>query len=194
MKNEKLKVKSSKCEETKMSNNQWTKTMISFETERLQLRYYTAADAPFIYKLLNSEGWLNYIGDRDIKSIADAEVYIKEKYLLSNEPNRYGAYIVILKETGIAIGSCGLYKRENLEHPDIGFAFLTEYLGKGYGFEASQGVMQHAREALGVSTILGITMHTNISSIKLLEKLGLKKKGPFFFNDAIEELLLFSNE
>ncbi len=168
--------------------------MISFETERLQLRYYTAADAPFIYELMNSEGWLNYIGDRDIKSIADAEAYIEEKYLPSYELNGHGAYIVILKETGIAVGSCGLYKRENLEHPDIGFAFLTEYLGKGYGFEASQGVMQHARETLGIRTFLGITLPANIPSIKLLEKLGLKKKGPFFFNDDTEELLLFSNE
>jgi len=168
--------------------------MISLETERLQLRYYTAADAPFIYELMNSEGWLNYIGDRDIKSIADAETYIKEKYLPSYELNGHGAYIVILKETGIAVGSCGLYKRENLEHPDIGFAFLTEYLGKGYGFEASQGVMKHAKEELGIRTFLGITLPTNIPSIKLLEKLGLKKKGPFFFNDGTEELLLFSNE
>ena len=168
--------------------------MMSLETERLRLRYYTAADAPFIYELMNSTGWLNYIGDRNIRSIADAETYIKEKYLPSYKLNGYGAYIVVLKETGIAVGSCGLYKRENLEHPDIGFAFLTEYLGKGYGFEASQGVMEHAREKLGINTFLGITLPTNIPSIKLLQKLGLKKQGPFFFNDETEELLLFSNE
>ena len=87
-----------------------------------------------------------------------------------------------------------MYKRDNLEHPDIGFAFLTEYLGKGYGFEASQGVMKHAKEELGIRTFLGITLPENTPSIKLLEKLGLKKKGPFFFNDSPEELLLFSNE
>lgn len=168
--------------------------MISIETDRLQLRYYKVTDAPFIYKLMNSDGWLAYIGDRGIHSIADAEAYIEEKYLPSYELNGYGAYIVILKETGMAIGSCGLYKRENLEHPDIGFAFLSEYSGNRYGFEASQRVMQHARTNLGIRTILGITMHTNISSIKLLEKLGLKKRGPFFFDDAAEELLLFSNE
>lgn len=168
--------------------------MISIETERLQLRYYTVADAPFIFKLMNSEGWLRNIGDRDIKSIADAEVYIEAKYLPSYALNGYGAYIVILKETGLAVGSCGLYKRENLEHPDIGFAFLTEYLGKGFGYEASQGVMKNAKEELGIKAFLGITLPTNIASIKLLEKLGLKMKGPFFFNDATEELLLYSND
>ncbi len=165
--------------------------MISFETERLQLRYYTAADAPFIYELMNSEGWLNYIGDRDIKSIADAKAYIEEKYLPSYELNGHGAYIVILKETGIAVGSCGLYKRENLEHPDIGFAFLTEYLGKGYGFEASQGVMQHARETLGIRTFLGITLPANIPSIKLLEKLGFEMTGTTKLPNEDHEILLY---
>jgi len=168
--------------------------MISFETERLFVREFTLEDGAFVLKLMNSEGWLHYIGDRDIKTIADAQVYIEEKYLPSYELNGYGAYIVILRETGIAVGSCGLYTRENLEHPDIGFAFLTEYLGKGYGFESSQGAMKHAREVLGVRTFLGITLPENIPSIKLLEKLGLKKKSPFFFNNDAEELLLFSNE
>jgi RimJ/RimL family protein N-acetyltransferase len=167
--------------------------MISFETERLFVREFTTDDGAFVLQLMNSEGWLTYIGDRNIKSIADAEVYIVEKYLPSYALNGHGGYVVTLKETGKVVGSCGLYKRENLEHPDIGFAFLPEYSGKGYGFEASQGVIKHAREALGIRTLLGITLPENTPSIKLLEKLGLKRKGPFFFNDE-EELYLFSNE
>ena len=168
--------------------------MISFETERLIVREFTIDDGAFVFELMNSEGWLNYIGDRYIKSIADAEAYIEEKYLPSYELNGYGAYVIVLKETGIAVGSCGLYKRENLEHPDLGFAFQTEYVGKGYGFEASQGVMQYAKKMLGIHIFLGITTPENIPSIKLLEKLGLKKKGRFSFNDTTEELILFTNE
>jgi ribosomal-protein-alanine N-acetyltransferase len=168
--------------------------MISFETERLLFREFTTNDGAFVFELMNSEGWLNYIGDRHVKSIPDAEAYIEEKYLPSYELNGYGAYVVVLKETGIAVGSCGLYKRENLEHPDLGFAFQTEYVGKGYGFEASKGVMQHAKKVRGINIILGVTMRENTPSIRLLEKLGLKEKGPFFFNDTSEELVLFSNE
>jgi ribosomal-protein-alanine N-acetyltransferase len=168
--------------------------MISFETERLIVREFTIDDGAFVFELMNSEGWLNYIGDRHIKSIADAEAYIEEKYLPSYKLNGYGAYVIVLKETGIAVGSCGLYKRENLEHPDLGFAFQTEYVGKGYGFEASKGVIQHAKKVLGINIFLGMTMPENIPSIKLLEKLGLKKKGRFSFNDTTEELILFSNE
>ena len=50
-------------------------------TERLKLREYTLQDAPFIYKLMNSEGWLKNIGDRNIKSLEDAEAYMQKNYL-----------------------------------------------------------------------------------------------------------------
>ena len=46
---------------------------MNLETDRLLLREYTLSDAPFIFKLMNSEGWLKNIGDRNIKTIEDAE-------------------------------------------------------------------------------------------------------------------------
>ena len=168
--------------------------MFSLETERLRLREYTVDDAPFIFELMNSEGWLNYIGDRNIKTVEDAKKYIEEKYLPSYTLNGHGAYIVILKETGKSIGSCGLYKREDLKHPDIGFAFLSEYLGKGYGYESAQAVVQYAKEKLKINTVLGFTLPENIASVKLLEKIGLQNCGTYLIKDDPQELLLFSNE
>ncbi len=161
-------------------------------TERLELREYTIQDAPFIYKLMNSEGWLKNIGDRNIKTLEDAESYMLKNYLSSYKKHGFGPYLVLLKD-GTPIGSSGLYKRENLDHPDVGFAFLAEYGGKGYAFEASEAVMSFASETLGFRTIVGITLETNQSSIKLLSKLGLLEVGTYTFEDG-EELLLFSNE
>ena len=166
--------------------------MLIIETERLKLREYTLQDAPFIYKLMNSEGWLKNIGDRNIKTIENAEAYMQKNYLSSYEKHGFGPYLVSLKEDGLALGSAGLYKRDNLEHPDIGFAFLAEYSGKGYAFEAAKAVMQFASETLKLKTIVGITIPENISSIKLLKKLGLSEVGNYTYEDG-EELLLFSN-
>jgi RimJ/RimL family protein N-acetyltransferase len=100
--------------------------------------------------------------------------------------------LVSLKEDETPLGSAGLYKRDNLEHPDVGFAFLPEYGNKGYAYEASKAVMQFALETLGLETIVGITIETNLSSIKLLKKLGLSEVGSYTYEDG-EELLLFSN-
>jgi len=162
------------------------------QTERLELREYTLDDAPFIYTLMNSEGWLKNIGDRNIKTIEDAENYMQKHYLSSYEKHGFGPYLVSLKEEGTPLGSAGLYKRDNLEHPDVGFAFLPEFANKGYAYESSKAVMQFASETLELETIVGITIETNLSSIKLLKKLGLAEIGTYKYEDG-EELLLFSN-
>ena len=163
------------------------------QTQRLQLYRITEADAPFYVKLFNSESWLEYIGDRNVRTVADAKAYIRKNYLSSYKNHGYGSYTVRLAETGETIGACGLYKRDDLDHPDIGFAFLTEHLGNGYGFEAASAVMRYARNILGINTILGFTVEDNIASVKLLEKLGLKQQGTYTFKDDPVELLLFSN-
>ncbi len=162
------------------------------QTERLELREYTLKDAPFIFKLMNSEGWLKNIGDRNIKTIEDAEAYLQKNYLSSYEKNGFGPYLVSLKDDGTPLGSAGLYKRDNLEYPDVGFAFLSEFGNKGYAFEASKAVMKFASEELKLQTIVGITLPENLSSIKLLKKLGLSEIGTHTFENG-EELLLFSN-
>ncbi|SRX55646.1 GNAT family N-acetyltransferase [Aequorivita sp. CIP111184] len=163
-----------------------------FQTERLELREYTLKDAPFIFELMNSEGWLKNIGDRNINSIEDAENYMLKNYISSYEKHGFGPYLVSIKEDGTTIGSAGLYKRENLNFPDVGFAFLAEFGKKGYAFEAAKAVLQFAAENLKIQTIVGIVLPENISSIKLLKKLGLMEIGTYKYEDG-EELLLFSN-
>lgn len=162
------------------------------ETTRLSLREIKVSDAQFILALLNSQGWLEYIGDRKVYSIPDAEIYIKKYYIPSYEKNGYGSYIVTLKENDSAIGACGLYKRDNLEFPDIGFAFLPDFIGKGYGYESAKGVLDYAFTTLRLQKILGFTLKENIASIKLLEKLGLKEIGTYEYDRMEEDLLLFS--
>jgi RimJ/RimL family protein N-acetyltransferase len=162
------------------------------QTERLELREYTLKDAPFIFKLMNSDGWLKNIGDRNIKTIEDAEAYMQKNYLSSYEKHGFGPYLVSLKEEGTPIGSSGLYKRDNLDFPDVGFAFLPEFGNKGYAFESAQAVMKYAAEKLKLQTVVGITLPENTSSVKLLKKLGLSEIGTYKYEDG-EELLLFSH-
>ena len=163
-------------------------------TERLLLKEVSLADAPFFLNLFNTEAWLKYIGDKNVHTLPEAEKYIKKNYLPSYETHKHGSYIVSLKETGENLGSCGLYKREQLEHPDIGFAFLPQYMGKGYGYEAASAVMEYAKNELGYDVILGFTVAYNKASIALLKKLGLHEHGTFNLADDPEELLLFSTQ
>ena len=162
-------------------------------TNRLIISKVTLNDAPFFVELMNTPSWLQYIGDRHIKTVKDAEKHLKNGILKSYKEKGYGFYKITQKsEPAKTIGIVGLIKREELEHTDIGFGFLPAYEGKGYGYEASVAIMELAKNKFRLDKVLAITNPDNKSSIHLLEKLGLsfqKRINPF---DDNEELLLFA--
>ena len=165
-----------------------------FETERLIIKPTLENDAEFIFELYNTPKWVKYIGDRNIKTIENAKEYIKEKMIPQLERLGYSNYTLIRKDDNRKIGTCGLYDREGLEGIDIGFAFLPEYEKKGFAFEASKKVKEAAFNEFKIETISAITKKDNISSQKLLEKLGLKFTGTTKLPDDNEELLLYKIE
>lgn len=144
------------------------------DTERLQLRHLDGDDAGFMLELLNEPDYLRYIGDKGVRSLAEAREFIIKKMAISYHANGFGLYLVELKSSGKPLGICGLVKREGLEDIDIGFAFLEAHRSKGYALESASAIMTYARDTIGLPRIVAITAPDNASSIALLEKLGLK--------------------
>ena len=162
------------------------------ETERLVLRQFSLEDAPFIIELLNTKGWIEFIGDRNVKTKEQAEQYLKSGPMKSYAVHGYGLSLVALKDSHRPIGMCGIINRTDLEHPDIGFAFLPEYTGKGYAFEIANATIQFAKSKLKLPIIYGITVANNKPSIKLLEKIGLSYINTIKIQGDEEDLLLYS--
>lgn len=160
------------------------------DTERLYIRKPVLEDAAFILRLLNEPTWLQYIGDRNVRTLEEAEVYLQNGSIRSFEKLGFGFGTVILKPTGETIGICGLVQRDFLDHPDLGFAFLPEFTGKGYAYEAALGVIHFAVQKLRLSQLLAFTTEGNTSSMKLLHKLGFRLVRKF--EHDLEELLLYS--
>ncbi|MGH6872716.1 MAG: GNAT family N-acetyltransferase [Rhizomicrobium sp.] len=144
------------------------------ETERLALRRLARGDEGFILALLNSPGFIRNIGDRGVRTLDDAWGYIARSAIASYDSNGFGLYRTALKDSGAPIGICGLVKRDGLDAPDLGFAFLEPYWRRGYAVEASRAVLRHARDDLGLTRLLAITAPRNAGSIAVLEKLGFR--------------------
>ena len=140
------------------------------KTDRLSLENLEIKDHKFIFELLNTEGWLKFIGDRNVHSDTDAIAYIER--IMGNPNLNY--WVVKLKNNQTALGIITFIQRDYLEHPDIGFAFLPQYSGKGYAFEATIAVLKSIFQTENLSHILATTIPKNVNSIKLLEKLGLR--------------------
>jgi RimJ/RimL family protein N-acetyltransferase len=162
------------------------------ETERLVLREFHAEDAEFITQLLNTEKWIKYIGNKQVKSLEDARQYINRLAKSYNE-NGFGLWCIELKETSSPIGMCGLVKREGLDDIDIGFALMPEQENKGFAFEAAAATIKIAKET-GAEKLLAITAKDNAGSIRLLEKLGLHFSKYLTLPNKDEELVLMEIE
>ena len=162
------------------------------ETDRLILRRLTVEDAPFILALLNDPAWIKYIGDRGVRTIDDARANIFNVHIATYERLGFGFYLTERKSDGTPIGLCGLIHREGLEDVDIGFALLPDFRAGGYASEAALAVMAYANNNLKLTRIVGITSHDNVSSIKLLEKIGLKFERMVTLPKIENEVMLFA--
>jgi RimJ/RimL family protein N-acetyltransferase len=166
--------------------------METIESERLLLRPLTLEDGEFILQLLNSDGFIKYIGDRNVKTIGHANSYLLSGPLKSYETNGFGLSLVELKTGRTPIGMSGFLKRDYLDHPDIGFAFLPDYTGKGYAYEIVKEIIHYGLHRLQMERILAIVLPENSSSIKLLERVGFRYEENFISPDTNEELRLYS--
>jgi RimJ/RimL family protein N-acetyltransferase len=140
-----------------------------FNTERLMLTALNNHESKFIFELLNTEGWIKFIGDRNIKSLTDADAYITR--ICNNKNVTY--WVVKTKENNSSIGIITLIKRDYLEHHDIGFAFLPKFGKHGYAYEAANIILNYLFSIGSHKKILATTIPENTKSIQLLEKLGL---------------------
>jgi [ribosomal protein S5]-alanine N-acetyltransferase len=148
-----------------------------FETERLRVRRIGLDDAGFMLAILNDPGFLANIGDRGVRTLDDAHHYIRDRIFASYERNGFGMYCVALQATGEPIGTVGFVRREGLNAPDIGFAFLTPHTGHGYGQEAARALIDWGRETLDIGPLVAITAPENTASAALLRTLGFRETG-----------------
>jgi RimJ/RimL family protein N-acetyltransferase len=169
-----------------------TSGMKVIETDRLILRRLSIEDGAFILRLVNEPSWLRFIGDRGIRTLDEACDYILRGPVESYQRLGFGLYLTELKGDETPIGICGLIKRESLKDVDIGFAFLPEFWGRGYAYEAAAAMMDYGKNAFGLNRIVAVTTPDNYSSIKLLEKLGFRFERMARLVEGEPEIKLFA--
>jgi RimJ/RimL family protein N-acetyltransferase len=169
-------------------------TSLVLATARLHIRRLQLDDAAFIVELLNDPSWLRFIGDKGVRTPEDARNYLRKGPLAMYERHGFGLYLVERKEDGVALGMCGLIKRDSLEDVDIGFAFFPRYWRQGYAHEAAAAVLVHGRSAFGLKRIVAIADPDNASSARLLEKLGMSLAKTVKLAPDDDELRLYATD
>jgi RimJ/RimL family protein N-acetyltransferase len=163
------------------------------ETERLNLRRLSVDDAEFLLELLNEPSFIRNIGDKGVRTVSDACQYALDGPIASYDRHGFGLYLVELKESGQAIGMCGLVKRESLADVDVGFAFLPSFWSRGYALEAASAVKAYGLDVLGLKRLVAITNPDNAGSIRVLEKIGLKYERMIRLSEDGPEIKLYAS-
>lgn len=161
------------------------------QTPHLTIRRITNDDSAFIFELLNTPTWKEFIGDRNINNLDDALNYIKNVPLSIYDKHGFGPWLAALKATGEPVGISGLFQRVYLDKPDLGFAFMPGYAGRGLAYEAGMAALNYVKEAYNVNQLYATTSDANLRSQRLLEKLGFKHNGRVTTPEN-ENLLLYT--
>ncbi|MCC7143499.1 MAG: GNAT family N-acetyltransferase [Candidatus Eisenbacteria bacterium] len=164
------------------------------QSERLDLRLLTSDDAPFVLGLVNEPSWIQFIGDRGVRTVEQARAYLEKGPIAMQARFGFSFYLVELRSERVPIGICGLVKRDFLADADLGYALLPGFWGQGYAREAAAAVMQYAAQALGLRRLVAITSGDNERSIRLLAKLGFCSEGSVAYPDTGELVQLFGRE
>lgn len=161
--------------------------MQTIHTARLVIRRFRLADGAFIVQLVNQPSWLQWIGNRNVHTLNDAETYLSSGPLSMYE--RYGVGLCGVELAGELIGMAGLIKRSPEAEIDLGYAFLPEYWGQGYATEVAQALLNYAINTLKLPRIIATTQLENQQSIKVLERIGMQFEG--IIHEGEKSLRLF---
>ncbi|MBH9578458.1 GNAT family N-acetyltransferase [Inhella proteolytica] len=147
------------------------------DTERLRLRWFRPEDAGFLLGLINEPAWIAGIRDSGVRTEEAARDWMQGRLLDPYWRLGHGFWMVERKADGEPLGMCGIFKRDTLPLPDLGYGLRAIHAGQGYAREAARACLDYARRVLGRDELLAITSPTNEASNRLLRDLGFAEEG-----------------
>jgi RimJ/RimL family protein N-acetyltransferase len=161
---------------------------VVLETERLQLRHFTEADAESLLHMEREPDVLRYVGRRPLPDVDAYRNKIRSVFLpYYARPGGYGAWAIIEKASGEFIGRCSLRPGPDADvaaamgfGPDdveLGYGLRKPSWGRGYATELAQALVRRAFRDLGVVSLVACVTLGNGASVRVLEKAGLRRVG-----------------
>lgn len=143
------------------------------ETERLYLRELVIDDQKELMKVLSDPRSMGYYPH----PFSEDEVAKWIEWNIENyQIYKHGLWAVIIKESEIFIGDCGITMQNigNETVPEIGFHIIKEYCNKGFATEAAFACKEYAFTVLHYPKIFSYTTVRNIPSQKVAAKIGMQ--------------------
>ncbi|QNA83613.1 GNAT family N-acetyltransferase [Sphingomonas sp. So64.6b] len=158
------------------------------ETERLILRWPLPADHAALHAMWADPAVMIDLGP--LKSPVDSDAALA-RHAGYRDSHGLGFWTVELREDGSVIGFCGLKPgAENTPaegEVEIGWMLARPWWGKGYAGEAAMASLDWAWARLAVPRVVAITAARNLSSQRLMQRLGMTRRVENFEHPAFPE-------
>lgn len=145
--------------------------MVQIETERLIIRKFQESDAVDLFEYL-SHPRVNCFLSEKLNSLEEAVENVKRR---SGEELEFA---VCLKESGKVIGNL-FAKKEEPDTYGVGWQYNEMIEGKGYASEAARAYLTYLFNEKSARRIYAYVEDNNLRSLKLCERLGMRKEGSF---------------
>lgn len=148
--------------------------MIILETPRLTLRHFVPDDLDALYELYRDPEMRAGYPDGTRTSEESQE---ELEWFLHGHPRhpQLGLWATIERETGAFLGRCGLLPWEIDGRLEIELAYMIDKRRwrEGFATEASLGIVEYARDTLGLNRLICLVMPGNDASVRVAERVGM---------------------
>lgn len=149
----------------------------NIETKRLLLKDIGYEDRDFMLKQFSDSDVNEFLYDAEpLSSLEEADELID--FYTAGEPKNQHRWIIMDRESGEKIGTCGFHCLNEYEKcVDVGYDLQKEYWGKGIMAEAMNAMLSKYLPKLGVKKVFAHIAVGNLHSERLAEKLGFVPSG-----------------
>ena len=151
---------------------------VIYETERLYIRDFKLDDLDEFHSLVQNPDIYKYMpwgpsSEEDTKKFI--QMSIKQG---SKVPRKFFDMPIVLKESRLVMG-CVAIRVSSFLHKkaDMGYWIKRELWGQGFATEATLGLLRFGFQRLKMNKIYATASPENPASIRVLEKIGMKKEG-----------------
>lgn len=156
--------------------------LFEYPTKRLLLKILVPnyADSVLEFQLNDKELFERYEAERcpNFYTLEHQKKMLEYEFRLALKKLNIRFYVFLKEDPTTIIGTIHLYNINSTHKScEIGYKFASRFHGKGYAFESLLEAIYIAFDELELERIVAHVQETNLSSVRLLEKIGFQKEG-----------------
>jgi RimJ/RimL family protein N-acetyltransferase len=144
------------------------------QSKRLTYEPVTLPRLEDFHSLVIDEHVRRYLMDGDVFPIEWSEARVVDSNMLF-ERRGVGLWLVDQSLPRALVGFCGFLEMPPLDEPQLVYAVLEQFTGKGYATEMARAAIEYARTRAGFTEIAAGVDGVNVKSRRVLEKIGFKR-------------------